>query len=94
MANKISTTDLENALSSIEQKNKTQEAKPQANSEMPKISKEAEIAFHNGALSTLVAERAELVKIIGQVEAIMQMHLKRLQELGVKIQDQETQQSN
>jgi hypothetical protein len=49
------------------------------------MSREEEIGFHNGALNTLVAERNELVKMIGNVEAIMQMHLKRLEELGIKI---------
>jgi len=53
--------------------------------ETPKISKEQEIAFINGALNTLVSERNELIKIIGNVEAIMQAHLKRLEELGVRI---------
>ncbi len=44
-----------------------------------------EIGFHKGALNTLIAERNELVKIIGNVEAIMQSHLTRLKELGVEI---------
>jgi len=69
---KIDNKDLEKAL-----KNKSDEMK---------ISKEEEIGFHKGALNTLAAERNELVKMIGNVEAIMQMHLKRLEELGVKIE--------
>jgi len=52
----------------------------------PKISKEEEIGFHRGAINTLVGERNELVKMIQNVEAIIQAHLKRLEELGVKIQ--------
>ena len=51
----------------------------------PKMSKDAEIGFHQGALNTLAAERNELFKIIQNVEMIMQAHLKRLEELGVKI---------
>lgn len=51
----------------------------------PKISKEEEIGFHKGCLNTLVGERNELIKMIQNVEAIMQAHLKRLQELGVKV---------
>ena len=51
--------------------------------EMPK---ETEIGFHQGCLNTLVAERNELFKMIQNVEAIMQAHLKRLEELGVKIE--------
>lgn len=49
------------------------------------MSREEEIGFHKGALNTLAAERMELIKMVGNVEAIMQMHLKRLEELGVKI---------
>ena len=49
------------------------------------MSPEQEIGFHKGALNTLVAERAELVKIIGNVERIMQMHIKGLKDLGVEI---------
>ena len=49
------------------------------------VSKDEEVGFHKGTLNTLVAERAELVKMIGNVEAIMQAHIKRLEELGVKI---------
>lgn len=49
------------------------------------ITPEEEIGFHKGALNTLVAERNELLKIVQNVEIIMQMHLKRLEELGVKI---------
>ncbi len=51
----------------------------------PQMSKEEEIGFHKGTLNTLVSERNELVKMIGNVEAIMQMHMKRLQELGVNL---------
>ena len=67
--------DLEKALSS------TKKEVPQ-NPEMPK---EMEIGFHQGALNTLINERNEMVKIIQQIESIMQAHLKRLGELGVKI---------
>jgi len=52
----------------------------------PKMSKEMEIGFHQGALNTLMNERNELIKIAMQVEQVMQAHLKRLEELGVKIQ--------
>lgn len=68
--------DLEKALGSLSDKERA----------APKISKEEEIGFHKGALNTLIAERNELIKIIVNVESIMQMHLKRLEELGVKIE--------
>jgi len=71
---KINPDNLENALSKKD--------------ETPKMSKEMEIGFHQGALNTLVAERNELFKMIQNIEAIMQAHLKRLEELGVKIPKQ------
>jgi len=52
----------------------------------PKISKEEEVGFHKGCLNTLVNERNELFKMIQNVEAIMQAHAQRLQELGVKLE--------
>ena len=54
----------------------------------PNVSKEEEIGFHKGCLNTLVAERNELVKMIGNIESIMQAHLGRLKELGVDIETQ------
>lgn len=76
---KINKEDLEKALKRNDAKNETKK------DETPQISKEEEIGFHKGCLNTLVAERNELVKMIQTVESIMQAHLKRLQELGVKI---------
>ena len=75
--------DLEKALRERANENLKAEA---PKTEAPKISKEEEIGFHKGALNTLAAERTELYKMIQTVEAIMQAHLKRLEELGVKIQ--------
>ena len=49
------------------------------------MSKEMEIGFHQGALNTLVNERNELIKMAQVTETIMQAHLKRLDELGVKV---------
>jgi hypothetical protein len=49
-----------------------------------KCTNEEEIGYHKGSLNTLIAERNELVKMIGNVEMIMGMHLKKLEELGVK----------
>lgn len=67
----IDSKDLEKALS---EKN-----------EQPKMSPEMEIGFHQGAMNTLVNERNELIKMAQMTEQIMQAHLKRLEELGVKI---------
>lgn len=53
----------------------------------PAISKEEEIGYHKGALNTLVNERNEIFRLIQVVESLMQAHLKRLEDLGVKIQE-------
>ena len=72
----IKKDDLEKALVSKDEKK-------------PEISKEMEIGFHQGALNTLVNERNELIRMIQQVENVMQAHMKRLEELGVKIKSSE-----
>jgi hypothetical protein len=59
------------------------------NPQKPQMSKDEEIGFHKGAIMTLINERNELIKIIGNVDAIMQSHVKRLEELGVKVQRKE-----
>jgi hypothetical protein len=51
------------------------------------MSEEEERGFHKGSLNTLSSERNELLKMVGNVEAIMQAHISRLKELGVKIND-------
>ena len=81
MAIKIDEKDLENALS---RRDNVRES-PRENSG-PRMSQEEEIGFHKGALNTLVAERNEIIKMVQNVEAIMQAHIKRLEELGVKLQ--------
>ena len=47
--------------------------------------KDEQIGFHKGALSTLVKERQEMLKILQIVEQLMQMHLAALKELGVDL---------
>ena len=61
-------------------------APKKANIDVPEMTREEEIGIHKGSLNTLAAERMELVKMLQNVEAIMQAHLKRLDELGVKIE--------
>jgi len=63
---------------------------------MPKeqVSKEEQIGFHKGALTTLAKEREEMLKILSIVEQLMQMHIKSLQNLGVDIQKAEQQSKN
>lgn len=51
-----------------------------------KVSKDEQIGFHKGALSTLAKEREEMAKILKIVEQLMQMHVKALKELGVDLE--------
>lgn len=58
---------------------------PVQKKQTPNMSKEEEIGYHKGSITTLANERNELLKMAQIVEALMQAHLKRLEELGVKI---------
>jgi DNA polymerase I-like protein with 3'-5' exonuclease and polymerase domains len=81
---KINDKDLEKALRS------GKDEKPKSNSgQGPEMSKEMEIGFHQGALNTLINERNELFKMVKQVELVMQAHLKRLEDMGVKVKTNE-----
>lgn len=60
-----------------------------AKSAKDEISKEEELGIHKGALNTLISERNELLKMIMNVEAIMQAHVSRLKELGIDIKFQQ-----
>ena len=51
-------------------------------------SKEEQVGFHKGALSTLAKEREELMKMLNVVEQLMQMHIKALKDLGVDLVEQ------
>jgi len=50
-----------------------------------KVSKDEQVGFHKGALTTLAKEREEMLKILSIVEQLMQMHIKSLGELGVDL---------
>jgi len=52
------------------------------------MNKDEQIGFHKGALSTLVKEREEMLKILNIVEQLMQMHIKALKEQGVDLEAQ------
>jgi len=66
---------------------KKTEKKPEKTDEKKPVTmpREVEIGFHQGALNTLINERNGLVNMIRQIESVMQAHLKRLEELGVKV---------
>ena len=49
------------------------------------MSKDEQIGYHKGAISTLVAERNELVRIVTITEQLVQAHVKELEKLGIKL---------
>jgi len=49
-------------------------------------SKDEQIGFHKGALTTLAKEREEMLRILQIVEQLMQMHIKSLKDLGVDLE--------
>jgi hypothetical protein len=63
--------------------------KSEAAKNEPKTSEQEQIGFHKGSLMTLSKERQELMRILGIVEQLMQMHASALNELGVQL-DTET----
>ena len=55
---------------------------------MAESSKDEQIGFHKGALTTLAKEREEFMKVLAIVEQLMQMHLKSLKDLGIDLEEQ------
>ncbi|MEM2954375.1 MAG: hypothetical protein QW625_00255 [Candidatus Nanoarchaeia archaeon] len=49
------------------------------------MAKEEEIGFHKGAISTLIKERQELVRLVGIVDTLIKAHVDALQKLGIDI---------
>jgi hypothetical protein len=48
-------------------------------------SREEQVGFHKGSLMTLSKERTELMRILGIVEQLLQMHSTALKELGIPL---------
>lgn len=82
----VDETDLEKAIITEPKKENPKDKKECKCGDDCKCDANEEIGFHKGCLNTLVGERNELIKMIQNVEAIMQAHIKKLQELGVKIE--------
>jgi len=61
-------------------------AKETKENALSNASKEEQIGFHKGALSTLAKEREEMKRILQIVEQLMQLHIKSLKELGVDLE--------
>jgi hypothetical protein len=55
-------------------------------SKKEEMSKEELIGFHKGSINTLIAERNELLRIAQVTESLVQAHIKELDKLGVKLQ--------
>lgn len=53
---------------------------------MEKISKQEQIGYHKGALSSIAKERLELLRLIKITEELIKMHIKALKSLGVDIE--------
>jgi len=49
-------------------------------------SKDEQIGFHKGSLTTLAKERQELARMLSIVEQLMQVHIKALKDLGVDLE--------
>jgi len=84
----MDTDTLEKAINSAKESGGVEKSEVPEMSKSPRddsVEPEEEIGFHKGVLNTLMAERNELVKMVGNVEAIMQAHVKRLKELGVEL---------
>jgi hypothetical protein len=74
---------------SIEEKTDNKEK-----AEGKKLSKEEEIAYHQGALQALASEYNELIRMIKATEAIMKAHIERMQQLGVKFEQRKAEKSD
>ena len=61
-------------------------AKAKKQEQKVNVSKEEQIGFHKGSLSTLAKEREEMIRILQIVEQLMQMHIKGLKDLGVDLE--------
>tara|TARA_Y100000310_G_C20387135_1_gene670974 strand:- start:29 stop:229 length:201 start_codon:yes stop_codon:yes gene_type:complete len=53
------------------------------------MEKEETIGFHKGALSTLIKEREELVRMVTIVDQLVQAHKKGLEDLGVSLEQKQ-----
>ena len=49
-------------------------------------SKDEQVGYHKGCLSTLSKERQELARMVGIVDQLMTMHLAELKKLGVDME--------
>ena len=50
------------------------------------MTKDEQIGFHKGSLTTLIKEKQELERLLTIVNTIAQAHLKALKDLGVDVE--------
>ena len=50
------------------------------------MTKDEQIGFHKGSLTTLIKERQEIERIMQIINTLMQAHIKALKELGVDLE--------
>jgi len=62
-------------------------AKKTSESKEKEMSPGEKKAFHQGALTTLIGERNELIRVVQATEQLMQAHIEELKKLGVKFQE-------
>jgi intein-encoded DNA endonuclease-like protein len=58
-----------------------------AESKKKDVSNDELIGFHKGSITTLLKERAELLKMVSVVEEILKVHISALKDLGVDISE-------
>jgi hypothetical protein len=51
-------------------------------------SKDEQIGYHKGSITTLSKERQELARILGIVDQLLTMHVQELKKLGVDLEAQ------
>ncbi|HLD88728.1 MAG TPA: hypothetical protein VI894_00830 [Candidatus Nanoarchaeia archaeon] len=67
-------------------KKEKEHEKNEVRKESAGMSREEQIGFHKGSLSTLAKERQEFLRMLSIVEQLMNLHLKSLQDLGVDLE--------
>ena len=69
-------------------KKKSDESQSSEKGNAPEMSESERRAFHQGALTTLIGERNELIRLIQTTEQLLQAHVEELKKLGVKFPEE------
>lgn len=57
---------------------------------MEKASKDEQIGFHKGSITTLAKEREELIRIVQVTEQLIKAHMEALKKLGIDLEKEAT----